>query len=91
MIRNNFTNRFKENRRLAAEIKLNPDIFFSGDVAIYCDELGKFWQLHADALPIVLIYIAATVCEQSYVLRANQFKKLLNLYNCIVAKSCMYF
>jgi hypothetical protein len=91
MICNNFTNRFKENRMLASQIKLNPDIFFSSDVAKYCNEVGKFWQLHADAVPIIMINIAATVCEQSYVFRANQFKKPLNLYNCVVAKSCMYF
>jgi hypothetical protein len=71
---------------LASEIKLNPDIFFSNDLEIYCNELGKFWQLHSDAIQIILINIAATVCEQSYVLRANEFKKPLNLYNCLVAK-----
>ncbi|CAF1300271.1 unnamed protein product [Rotaria sordida] len=56
-------------------------------MAKYCNEIGKFWQLHADAIPIVLINIAATTCEQSYIFRANQFKKPLNLYNCVVAKS----
>ncbi|CAF1388075.1 unnamed protein product [Rotaria sordida] len=53
----------------------------------YCNEIGKFWQLYSDAIPIVLINIAATTCEQSYIFRANQFKKPLNLYNCAVAKS----
>ncbi|CAM4983597.1 unnamed protein product [Rotaria socialis] len=43
--------------------------------------------MHSDAIPIVLINIAATTCEQSYVFRANQFKKPLNLYNCVIAKS----
>ncbi|CAF3801530.1 unnamed protein product [Rotaria sp. Silwood1] len=56
-------------------------------MAKYCNEIGKFWQLHADAIPIILINIAATTCEQSYIFRANQFKKPLNLYNCVVAKS----
>ncbi len=88
MICNNFTNRFKENRTLAAEIKLNPEVVFSNDMALYCSEIAKFWQLHADAIPIILINIAATVCEQSSVFRANQFRKPLNLFNCVVARSC---
>lgn len=87
---NNFTNRFKQNRNLAAQIKLNPDIFFDTEMSNYCHAIAKFWQMHPDAVPIILLNIVATTCEQSYVFRANQFKKPLNLYNCIVAKSCMY-
>lgn len=90
MLCNNFTDRFKENRMLASKIKLNPDIFFSSGVAKYCKEISKFWQLHDDAIPIILINIAATTYEQSYIFRANQFKKPLNLYNCIIAKSYTY-
>jgi len=80
MICNNFTDRFKENRMLASEIKLNPDIFFNNELAIYCNELGKFWQLHSDAIPIILINISATICEQSYaqvkhILAQNNAKK----------------
>ncbi|CAF3362242.1 unnamed protein product [Rotaria socialis] len=53
----------------------------------YCHAIVKYWQMHQDAIPIILLNIAATTCEQSYVFRANQFKKQSNLYNCIVAKS----
>ncbi|CAF3328562.1 unnamed protein product [Rotaria socialis] len=50
-------------------------------------KLPNIRQLNVDAIPIILINIAATTCEQSYVFRANQFKKPLNLYNCVFAKS----
>jgi hypothetical protein len=79
--------RFRENLRCASEIKLNPEIWFSPELAAYVNHLAAFEQMHVDAMAICLINMIAITSRNSMILRRGNSYIPLNLYSLIVGKS----
>jgi hypothetical protein len=76
--------RFRENLRCAAEIKLVPEIWFSAELAAYVHHLAAFEQNHVDAMAICLINVVAIMSRNSKILRRANSYIPLNLYSLIV-------
>ena len=81
------SDRFRENLRAASQIKLDPSIWFSPDLAAYVRHLSSYEQVHSDAMAISLLNIVAITCRNSWILRRGESYVPLNLYNLVVGKS----
>lgn len=79
--------RFRENLRAAGQIKLEPEVWFSGPLASYVRHLARYKQSHADAMAICLLNIVAIACRNSSIRRRGNSYVPLNLYNFVIAKS----
>ncbi|CAF2102091.1 unnamed protein product [Rotaria magnacalcarata] len=79
--------RFQSNYSLACRLKINSSVCFSPVVAEAVDHIASWNQMHSEALVVALINIAATVCENSKVYRANRVPLPMNIYNLVVARS----
>lgn len=80
--------RFQSNYPLACRLKINSSVCFSPPVAEAIDHLASYHQMHSEAMVVALLNIAAAVCENSKVYRANKVPLPMNLYNIVVARSC---
>ncbi len=79
--------RFRENLRMASQIKLEPEIWFSRPLALYVRHLACYEQLHPDAMSICVLNIVAIMCRNSFIRRRRNAYVPLNLYNLVIAKS----
>lgn len=80
--------RFQSNYSLACRLKINSSVCFSSLVAEAVDHIASFNQMHSEDMVVALINIAAAVCENSKIHRANRVPLPMNLYNIVVARSC---
>lgn len=79
--------RFRKNLRAASQIKLEPEVRFSGPLASYVRHLASYEQSHPDAMAISLLNIVAITSRNSSMLRRGKTCVSLNLYNFVVARS----
>jgi hypothetical protein len=47
--------------------------------------------MHKEAMVIALFNVAAVMCDNSHIYRANKFSIPMNLHNLVVARSCMLY
>ncbi|CAF2164389.1 unnamed protein product [Rotaria magnacalcarata] len=79
--------RFQSNYSLACRLKINSSVCFSPAAAEAVDHIASWNQIHSAAMVVALINIAATICENSKVYRANRVPLPMNIYNVVVARS----
>ncbi|CAF0791689.1 unnamed protein product [Rotaria sordida] len=60
---------------------------FSSALAESINHLASFYQMHNEAMVIALFNIAAVMCDNSRIYRANKFSIPMNFYNLVVARS----
>ena len=81
----------QKNMQLAAKIRIPTQAMFSAGVVGMLDEWQSYMRMDALCIAIALLNIVATTLEYSFVQRSadNRHRFPLNLYNIIVARSCM--
>lgn len=75
----------------AAEIRIPATVMFSNEVVRLLEAWKSYLRMDDLCIAIALINIVATTLEYSFVQRSadNRHQLPLNLYNIIVARSCM--
>jgi hypothetical protein len=81
--------RFQSNYFAACQLKITSNICFSSALAEDVNHLALFYQMHNEAMVIALFNVAAVMYDNSQIYRANKFSIPMNLYNLVVARSCM--
>ncbi len=79
--------RFRENLKAACTLKIEPEMWFSENLANYIRHLASYYQVDAHAMVLAIVNGVATTCRSTYVNRASHFLVPCNLYNLIVARS----
>ncbi|CAF1543645.1 unnamed protein product [Adineta ricciae] len=79
--------RFQKNYSAACKLRITSGICFSPKLAEDVDYLASFYQMHNEAMVIALLNVAAVMCDNSRIFRANKFAIPMNLYNLVVARS----
>ena len=82
--------RFRTNLTVACKLKIEPETWFSADLAHYCRHLASYYQVDGHAMAIALVNGVATLCRSTYVNRASHFLVPCNLFNLLVARSGEY-
>ena len=80
--------RFQSNYSLVCRLKITSNICFSSAFVDGVDHLASFNHMHNEAMVIALFNIAAVMCDNSTIYRANKFSISMNLYNLVIARSC---
>ncbi len=83
--------RFRANLKVACKLKIEPEIWFSTELANYCRHLASYYQVDSHAMALALINGMATACRSTYVNRASHFLVPCNLFNLVIARSGQYY
>ena len=79
--------RFRANLKVACKLRIEPEVWFSTNLAQYCRHVASYYQLDSHAMTLSLINGVATTCRSSYVNRLSHFLVPCNLFNLVVARS----
>ena len=81
----------QKNLLRAADLRIPIQVMFSINVARMLEEWQGFMRMDALCIAIALLNVVATTLEYSFVQRSadDRHRYPLNLYNIIVARSCM--
>jgi hypothetical protein len=82
--------RFRANLKVACKLKIEPETWFSTDLAQYCHHLASYYQVDGHAMALAVINGVATTCRSTYINRASHFLVPCNLFNLLVARSGQY-
>ena len=82
--------RFRANLKVACNRRIEPETWFSTDLAEYCRHLALYYQVDGHAMAVAVINGVVTTCRSIYVNRASYFLVPCNLFNLIVARPGQY-
>lgn len=82
--------RFRANLKVASQLRIEPEIWFSMNLADYCKHLASYYQVDGHAMVLAVINGVASTCRSTYVNRASHFLVPCNLFSLIVARSGQY-
>ncbi|CAM4803696.1 unnamed protein product [Rotaria magnacalcarata] len=79
--------RFRRNFKVASKLKIDPETWFSVNMATYCKHLASYYQVDGHAMVLALINGIASICRSTYVNRESHFLVPCNIFNLVVARS----
>lgn len=83
--------RFRANLKGVCTSKVEPKMWFCGNLASYVRHLASHYQMDGYGMALALINGVATTCRSTYVNRSSHFLVPCNLFNLvIVARSGQY-
>ena len=86
IIKMNPMERFRANLKVACTLKIEPEMWFSENLANYIRHLASYYQMDGHAMALAVINAVATTCRSTtYVNRSSHFLVSCNLFNLVVA------
>ena len=82
--------RLRSNLKVACKLRIEPEVWFSEDLADYCRHLASYYQVDNHAMALAVINGVATTCRSTYVNRSTHFLVPCNLFNLVIARSGEY-
>ncbi len=79
--------RFRANLKVAYVLKIEPEMWFSTNLASYVRHLASYYQMDAHTMVLAIINGVAYTCRSTFINRTSHFLVHCNLFNLVVARS----
>ena len=79
--------RFRANSKTSCTLKIQPETWFSENLANYIRHVAFYYQMDAHAFVLAVINGVPTTCRSTFVNRSSHFLVPCNLFNLVIARS----